>query len=568
MLHYAEIKRCFILLKRRFIFFKQRFKNFFSLINPKALYAVVLSCLLVLTGCGKKTVKSDKKIFYYNESAGISTLDPAFAKDQALIWACNQLYNGLVQLDNDMNVLPCIAKSWQISEDKRTYTFTIRDDVYFHDDKCFSEPQKVTAHDFVYSFNRITDEKTASPGIWIFSHIEKTDKYHFIALNDTTLEIKLKEPFAPFLGLLTMPYAFVVSQKAVEYYKESYRTHPVGTGAFRFKYWKEGVKLVLLKNDNYFEKDSLNNPLPYLDAVNVSFITDKQSVFLEFIKGNIDFISGIDPNYKDEVLTKKGTLQPKYKDRINLLRQSYLNTEYLGFFLGGDASDPLNNRLIRQAINYGFDRKKMVKYLRNNIGSAALGGMVPPVLLGSVQSEKGYDYNPEKAKELLTKAGYYKTTPEITLTTTASYSDLCKYIQQQLILLGMKVKLQTAPAAELRQNMAEGKVPFFRGSWIADYPDAENYLSLFYSKNFAPVGPNYTHFSDKTFDLLYEQCLRETDEVKRRELYRRMNDMVIEQAPVVVLYYDEVLRFVQRNITGLEPNAMNLLILKNVDKQQ
>ena len=210
----------------------------------------------------------------------------------------------------------------------------------------------------------------------------------------------------------------------------------------------------------------------------------------------------------------------------------------------------------------------MVKYLRNNIGTAALGGMVPPVLLGGVQSEKGYDYNPEKAKELLTKAGYYKTTPEITLTTTASYSDLCKYIQQQLILLGMKVKLQTAPAAELRQNMAEGKVPFFRGSWIADYPDAENYLSLFYSKNFAPVGPNYTHFSDKTFDLLYEQCLKETDEVKRRELYRRMNDMVIEQAPVVVLYYDEVLRFVQRNITGLEPNAMNLLILKNVNKQQ
>lgn len=544
----------------------------------------------MIMSCTHKEENNNKKIFKYNESAGISTLDPAFAKDQALIWACNQLYNGLVQLDNDLNVRPCIAKSWTISEDKLTYTFFLRNDVYFHADSCFKQPRKVVAEDFVYSFNRILDENIASPGIWIFDHIQKdtvsnnkkassnnkkvssnnskTSLYSFFAKDDTTLVIRLKEPFAPFLGLLSMPYAYVVPKEAVEYYKDNFRKHPVGTGAFRFQFWKEGVKLVLLRNDNYFEKDSLGVRLPYLDGVNISFIVDKQSVFLEFIKGNIDFISGIDPNYKDEILTHKGTLQPKYQNKINLIKQPYLNTEYLGFYLDDkNKANVLNNKLIRQAINYGFDRQKMIKYLRNNIGIAGQKGIVPPSLLGEYsKTSKGYSYDPQKARQLLEKSGYYKTKPRVTLSTTSAYLDLCKYIQQQLILLDMNVKLEIVPPAELREQMAQGKSKWFRGSWIADYPDAENYLSLFYSKNFAPVGPNYTHFSNKRFDELYKQSTRLTDERLRRELYSEMNDIISENAPIVVLYYDEVLRFTQKNIHGLSSNAMNLLTLKYVRK--
>ena len=179
---------------------------------------------------------------------------------------------------------------------------------------------------------------------------------------------------------------------------------------------------------------------------------------------------------------------------------------------------------------------------------------------------KGYNYNSQKAKELLEKSGYYKTKPVVTLATTSAYLDLCKYIQQQLILLGMNVKLETNPPAELRERMAQGKAPWFRGSWIADYPDAENYLSLFYSKNFAPTGPNYTHFSDKEFDRLYEQSISTTDPEKRKALYNQMNNIIIDNAPVVILYYDEVLRFKQKNIHGLKTNAMNLLTLKSVRK--
>lgn len=548
-----------------------KIKSPFCLFCPLSLLILLIS----ITSCSKEDTIKGKKVFRYNESANISSLDPAFAKDQAMIWANLHLFNGLVQLDSALNVLPCIAKSWDISTDGLTYTFYLRDDVFFHNHHLFKgKKRKVVAEDFVYSFNRIVDPKVASPGAWIFNLIKvENNEYSFKAINDSTLQIELKEAYSPFLGLLTMPYASVVPKEVVEYYGEDFRKNPVGTGAFYFKMWKENVKLVLLKNKDYFEKDNNGNPLPYLDAINISFIVDKQSVFLEFVKGNIDFISGIDPNYKDEILTRHGTLQDKYKDRVNLTTQPYLNTEYLGFMVDKEKSpkdNPLLNKKIRQAINYGFDREKMIKYLRNNIGLAGTNGIIPKGLTGFDTSNSiGYNYNPEKAKLLLKEAGYPngKGLPPISLATTSAYLDLCKYIQGQLNLLGFNIKIDVNPPGALREHIAQSKLMWFRGSWIADYPDAENYLSLFYSPNFCPRGPNYTHFSNKTFDKLFKQAQRETSLEKREKLYKEMDKLIMEEAPIVVLYYDQVLRFSQKNIEGLSSNPMNLLILKNVKKK-
>lgn len=531
----------------------------------------ILLCVfvsLLWASCSKKETNDNRTVFRYNEVAGIASLDPAFAKDQAMIWADLQLYNGLVQTDKELNIQPCIAKSWEISSDGLEYRFLLRDDVFFHPHELFKgKKRKVVASDFVYSLNRILDEKTASPGRNLFTCIEKTNNgYAIKAESDSVLTIRLKEPFSPFLGILTMPYASVVAKEVVEHYKQDYRKNPIGTGPFRFKMWKEGVKLVMLKNEDYFEKDSLGNSLPYLDAVAITFIIDKQSVFLEFIKGNIDFISGIDPNYKDEVLTRSGKLQPKYKNKIQLLTQTYLNTEYLGFRM--DLDSPLRDKRVRQAINHGFDREKMIKYLRNNIGVAGKWGILPVGLPGFDSVSKTYDYDPQLSKELLAQAGYPngKGMPEITLSTTASYLDLCKYIQQQLGLLGMKVRLDVNPPAALRENMAQGKVEWFRGSWIADYPEAENYFALFYTPNRSPKGSNYTAFSSKEYDRLYEKARGENDLQKRIELYKRMNQILMDESPIVVLYYDQVLRFTQKNISGLEPNPMNHLVLKYVKK--
>ncbi|OYT10514.1 MAG: ABC transporter substrate-binding protein [Bacteroidetes bacterium 4572_112] len=515
-----------------------------------------------------------KTVFRYNESAGISSLDPAFARDQANIWADNQLFNGLVELDNKLYVKPSLAKSWIISDSGKTYTFNIRNDVFFHNSEVFKDSigRKMTAYDISYSLLRVLSPKTLSPGaVWLKNILAKDElgDYSISSPNDTTIIIKLKSAFSPFLGRLSMPYFSTVAKEAVDFYGADFSRNPVGTGPFYLKMWKEGVKMVFRKNEKYFEKEN-GVQLPHLDAVAISFIIDKQSVFLEFIKGNIDFISGIDPSYKDELLLPNGSLNPKYNDKINLLRAPYLNTEYLAFLMENNRDSILMDVRIRKAINYGFDRKKMMRYLRNNIGVAGNNGFVPVGMPGFENGEtQGYFFSSDSTLKLLEEAGYPngKGLPTITLSTTSAYLDICKYIQQETSKLGINMEIDVHQPASLRQMVANARMPFFRGSWIADYADPENYLALFYSPNHSPAGANYTHFTSAAFDKLYVQARSETNDSIRISLYRQMDKMVIDQAPVIVLYYDEALRFTAKNIDGLGVNSMNLLSLKRVVKK-
>lgn len=532
---------------------------------------------LLFCACHRSGRDETRTVFRYNESAGITSLDPAFARDQANIWACNQLFNGLVQLDSQLHVQPCIAESWEISDEGRTYTFHLRRDVFFQQTGYFpvEETRTVTAADVAYSLQRIANPETASPGAWIFQTVKSLPDgtKAFEALDDSTLQIHLQESFPPFLGLLTMPYCSVVLPEAVERFHTDFRKFPVGTGPFQMKMWKEGVKLVCVKNPRYFERDDNGARLPYIDAVATTFIVDKQSVFMEFVKGNLDFMSGLDASYKDELLTNDGKLNPKYSDRIRMSGVPYLNTEYLGFLVDQKQPDaeqnPLMKKEIRQAINYGFDREKMLRHLRSGIGIPGLHGMIPPIMLPEgAGAQYGYSYQPEKVRQLLTKAGYPngKGLPTIRLYVSESYMDIMEYIAHEEEQFGISIQVMKIQPAMLRQFISRSELPFFRGSWIADYPDAENYLSLFYSKNFCPNGPNYTHYRNQAFDRLYEQSCRTVSDSLRNSIYRQMDSIVMEDAPVVVLYYDQVLRFTRKNVRGLENNAMNLLTLKRVKK--
>jgi len=532
--------------------------------GKKVYLTVAMLCgMAVLCAC-RRNSSEEKAIFRYNESAGIGTLDPAFAKDQAHIWVCSQLYNSLVQLDSNLSVQPSVAKRWDISPDGKIYTFVLRDDVWFHRHALFGadSTRRVTATDVQYSLSRIIDPAVASPGRWIFNEVEENG---FRVVNDTVFQVLLKQPFAPFLSLLAMPYCAVVPREVVEHYGSDFRKHACGTGPFRLQWWEEGEKLVMRRNDLYFERDEDGSPLPYLDAVAVTFIIDKQTAFLEFMKGNMDFMNSIDAGYKDEILTRTGQLKPKYAERIDMVSLPYLNTEYLGFRMdGGNAA--LQDRRVRQAVNMGFDRRKMIKYLRNNAGTPGCRGIVPDGLPGG--GPAGYEYDVSRALELLEEAGYPhgKGLPPLVLATTSGYLDLCKYIQQQLGLIGVEVRIDVHPPAALREAIAQGKCEWFRGSWIADYPDAQNYLSLFYSSNFAPDGPNYTHFSNPRFDRLYRQAICESSEEHRLHLYRTMDSIVTSEAPVVILYYDQILHFTHKNISGMRSNAMNALDLRHVKK--
>lgn len=528
------------------------------------MYFLISCSLIVLVSCKKSSKETkDHLVFRYNEHANINTLDPAFSRTLQDTWVANQLFNSLVEMDSDLNIVPGIAKNWTISEDALTYTFSLRNDVYFHKHYLFGKDSTrlVVAEDFKFSLNRLRDDKVAAPGSWVLNKVED-----FEALSDTIFQVKLKEPFPAFIGLMSMKYCSVVPKEIVEFYGTDFRSNPIGTGPFKFKRWEENIKLIFRKNILYFEQDTIGNSLPYLEAVAITFLPDKQSEFLQFAQGNLDFLNSLDASYKDELLTGDGKLREKYAESVNMIRGPYLNTEYLGFYL--DSKTPeIRSELIRKAINYGFDRKKMMIYLRNGIGNPAYGGFIPIGLPGHNDSI-GFTYQPKKTRQLIDQfkkeAGI--SNPEITLTTTSNYLSFCEFIQQELEKNGLIINLDVMPESSLRAARSNGKVDMFRSSWIADYLDAENYLSIFYSKNFAPNGSNYFHFKNAKLDSLYNKAFTIPNIEERKHLYTSMDSIAMQNAIMVPLYYDEVIRFTQKNVQGLGINPINLLDLKRVKK--
>lgn len=531
----------------------------------------LLKFLLIVTvsSCYNKK-NHEKNVFHYNEFNGISSLDPAFAKSQSVMWSAHQLFNTLVEIDDSLHIIASVAKSWDISEDRTVFTFHLRDDVYFHNDPCFpgGKGRKLVAKDVAYSLSRIIDKQVASPGAWIFNR--KADSIQpFKAIDDSTFQLKLLRPYNPILGIISMQYCSIVPQEAVEKYGTDFRRHPVGTGPFQLVTWEEGQAMVLKKNVNYFEKDQSGQRLPYVDGVNISFYDSKATEFLLFRQRQLDFINDIEASFKDEILTKKGVLRPGWENKIVLQANAYLNIEYLGILVDPEnklvKGSPMREKKIRQAINFGFDRRKMVLYLRNSLGTPAESGFVPMGLPSfDTNVVKGYHYDPAKTKQLLMEAGYPggKGLPPIKLFTVAIYADMANFIAKQLEESGIPVQVEVVQKSLLLTMTSGSTAAFFRASWIADYPDAENYLSLFYSKNPAP--PNYTRYNSQEFDRVFEKAITETNDSLRYKLYQEADKIVIEDAPIVPLWYDKSVRLVQPYVQDFKPNALNLLELRRV----
>ena len=535
-------------------------------VNP-LIFISCFSVIVLFTACGGRSAGYGQ-VFRYNEFSGIASLDPAFAKNQSVIWAVHQLYNTLVETDNELHIVPSLAYRWDVSADRLTYIFHLRNDVFFHDNESFTDGKgrKMTAYDVEYSFKRIVNPATASSGAWIFNNrIAAQDG--FKALDDSTFRLTLSRPFTPVLGLLSMQYCSVVAKEAVEHYGPDFRSHPVGTGPFALKSWEEGQAMIMVKHPLYFEKDSAGNRLPYLEAIKTSFYDSKATEFLMFRQGQLDFTNDIEASFKDEVLTKKGELRKDWEGKIRLTKHSYLNTEYLGILVDSSnalvKNSPLKLKAIRQAVNYGFDRRKMMMYLRNSIGTPAESGFIPSGLPSFNDSiVKGYSYDPVKARKLLADAGFPegRNLPAVKLLTIAIYSDLASFIARELEEVGIKIQVEVVQKSLLLEQTAKSQALFFRGSWMADYPEAENYLSVFYGKNPAP--PNYTRYHNAAFDKLYEQAIITENDTLRYKLYQQMDQLVIQDAPVVPLWYDEVIHLEQNWVKGFPANGLNLLELR------
>ncbi len=537
---------------------------------PSKIYIRLISLgfivMMITASCNSSS--QHKKIFHYNELTGIATLDPAFAKNQSIMWAVHQLYSTLVETDSNLHTAPLLAKYWEVSSDRKTYTFHLRTDIFFHDNEVFTggKGRRCVASDVAYSLRRIMDKQTASSGAWIFN--DRVDSLHgFTAVNDSTFQLTLLKPFSPILGLLSMQYCSVIPHEVVEKYGKDFRSHPCGTGPFRFVAWEEGQAMVLEKNDRYFERDENGRRLPFLDGVKISFYDNKAMEFLMFQQGQLDFMNDIDPSFKDEVIAKTGMLKKEWLDKIVLHKHPYLNIEYLGILVDSTNDvvqhSPLRFKKVRQAINYGFDRKKMMLYLRNSIGTAAESGFVPAGLPSfDANIVRGYHFDPAKARQLMKEAGYEngRGFPVVKLLTIPVYADFASFIANELEQVGIKVQVEVMQKSLLLEQTAKSQAGFFRGSWIADYPDAENYLSVFYSKNPAP--PNYTRYKNPAFDALYLQSLEENNDSAKWKLYQRMDQMIIDDAPVVPLWYDEVFHLVNPSVKNFQPNSLNLLELR------
>lgn len=529
----------------------------------KKIFCIVTITALLLISCGNEQSETEN-IFVMNQMLGVETLEPVMSNTVQTIWVLSMLMEGLVSFDKQNKIKPTIAKSWEISDNGLEYTFILRDDVYFHDDECFpgGKGRKVTAYDFEYCLTRVNDPKSMSRGAWVWRDKIKGASEYIDArskdmdepagisgikvVNDTTLVLTLVSPFAPFLSTLTMSYGYVYPHEAVEHYGSDIGQNPVGTGPFKFLNWDIGKEMNLTRNEKYWDKDSDGNQLPYLDGVKMTFTQSSETEFLDFVNGKYDFHLPSSETFA-QITDENGELLDAGEKKYSLVKQPWLQTVFFGMMqapnLPGGIKGPfVNNKKLRQALNYAIDRDKIIKFVLKNRGVSAHNGPIPPGMPGFNPDIKGYTYDPDKAKKLLEEAGY-PNGKGLKLTLHTGNDEIQKTIaiavQEQLKSFGIDLKLDQMLQATLISNQEEGLFPFWRASWGADYFDPENFMALFYSKNITPKGPNRVGYSNPLVDKLYEQGLEETDFEKRMKLYDEIQRIVIEDAAWLFLYYNE-----------------------------
>ena len=476
-------------------------------------------------------------------------------------WITSHIFNTLLTTNSESEIIPSAASSYKISEDGLEYVFHLRKDIKFHKHELFGADSTriLNAYDVEYSFERIISDSVNSPGSWIFENTIDTI-IPFSAVNDSTFVLRLQEPFRPLLSILTMQYCSIIPKEAVEYFGDEWKNNPIGSGPYKFKKWVKNQNLFLLKNNSYWSK------LGNLDGIKIDFMVDRKIAFLELLNGNLDLVSGLESSFINEMLTPEGKLQNKHHEDINFIKSSYLNTEYIGINLDLlDDGHPLKNREFRRALNYAIDKELMMKTLRNGVGFPANSGFTPKGLNSFSDQLMGYKFNSEKAKEHLKMSGVnLREMDPLVIYTNQPYADIMLFVAKQWEQIGIPCSIEVMESSILREGMRKGNIELFRASWIGDYLDTENFMSVFYGKNGAP--PNYTRFKNEKFDELYAKSNLELDDEKRREIFRSMDGILIEEAPVIFLFYDQSANFYRKSIDGIRHSLNNLPFIEDLSK--
>ncbi|MEW6095701.1 MAG: ABC transporter substrate-binding protein [bacterium] len=478
-----------------------------------------------LAGCGQVKELAIKDIFRSRLSADVTTLDPAMVVDVSGGMLTAKLFNGLVKYGSGMKIVPDIAKNWDVSEDGKIYTFYLKSDIKF------THGREVEASDFKYSIQRVLNPKTRSPRTWVFEKILGAEEYMqnkskdcagLVVKDKYTLQIILKEPFAPFLGFLAMPAGYVVPKEKVEYWGEDFSKHVIGTGPFKLERWLHDEKIVLVRNPDYFDSK------PKVKILEYRIIPEELTAWAEFEAGNLDAMA-IPMAEFDRI-----TNDPKWQKYI--VSQAGMNVYYLGL---NCQKPPFDKIEIRQALNYAIDKEAILKTVLKNCGIPS-HGPIPPGLQGYSTKLKPYEYNPQKAKELLIEAEF----PDgFNMKIYQKYSrevlEITEILQAQLKEVGIKVKIIQLEWSALKEMINQGKTEAFYLAWVADYPDAENFLTpLFHSKHFGSGG-NRAFYKNQDIDKLIEQAQQTTQTKERIKLYQQIESKIYEEAPWIFLWHQK-----------------------------
>ncbi len=530
-------------------------------------------------------------MFKVNESEFFRSLYPLNVTEVGGHRITNQIYEGLVSMSqSDLTPLPCIAESWEMDSAAMRFVFRLRKGVLFHDDACFENGtgREVTAHDFKYTFTRLCEPEVNNQGLWIFDGKVKGCKEYMVSvssgqplpegvsgvnvLDDYTLEILLEKPVPYFLQLLATPFAAVFPKEAVEKYGNEMRTKAVGTGPFKIKAIKEDEVVILTRHEKYWGTDNDGNQLPYLDGIKITFIKERKAELLEFKKGNLDMMFRLPLEMTDEVVSATGQLQPDYQNFVLQTIPSF-SVGYYGF----QHKDPLfANKDVRIAFNYAIDRRKICDFTMKGTGVPAVHGIVPPGMPSyETKAVKGYDFNPEKAREHLAKAGYSegKGFPEITLQINSgggTNEQVAEAVQKMLQEnLNIKVNMTQLPFPQHLENLETGKAMFWRAGWVADYPDPENFLNLLWSAHIpAKMSDksylNSVRYSSKKFDEYFTKALQTTDDDQRNLLYLAADQTAMDDAAIMPIFYYKDHRLLQKNVKNFAQNPMEHRLLREV----
>jgi oligopeptide transport system substrate-binding protein len=552
---------------------------------------------LTFTACGPQEEKGGSSmkangpvkyggVFKMNENEDFRTLYPLNIIEVVAQHIGSQVYEGLVKFDQeDMSVLPALATRWEMEDSAKRFIFHLRKGVYFHDDPCFTETKgkgrEVKASDIKFCFDKLcTSSRNNQQFTYTFKDRVAGANEFFAATekgpssggvsgvtvqNDSTIEIRLVRPMPGFLGILATQGCWIYPGEALAKYEDDMRIHCVGTGPFKVKSIKEGDAVVLERNPNYWMFDEWNNRLPYLDIVQFRFIKDKRSEIIAFRNKELDMVFRLPVEMYKDIMGELDQAREKPADFVSQSNPAMSLTFY-GF---QNKLAPFDNVKVRQALNYAIDRNYIAEKVLDGDAAPGIYGIVPPCMPGyNYKSVTGYNYDPEKARRLLAEAGYPggKGFPEVTLQINSGGGDrntmTAEYVIHQLKEnLGVTAKIEVMPMAQHLETVETGKSLFWRIGWNADYPDPETFLTTLYSRHIPASldqrsSLNAVRYTNPQFDSLFEAASREPDPAKRSELYRRADQVAIDDAAIMPIYYEVNDRLLQRNVRGLDINPM------------